>query len=444
MGVSLRPAPGRRRRGPSVAPAGPPTRPGRARWLPAFACLLAMPSADAVASAAALAGAEPAAPAAPVARARGSQEGGSEEVLIRRAWLVMGTELQVAVAPRCRGAGVCADEIAAAVADVRAAYEAVVAVDRLASLYREDSGLARLNRAAGSGPVRVESELFDLLGQAQRFTRLSDGAFDVTVAPLVRLWGFDRLEELRVPSPAAVRAARERVGADRVRLLPDGRVELAAGSEIDLGAIAKGWAVDRALETLQARGVQAALVNLGGNVGVLGTPPGRAAWEVAVRHPRAGRAALGVLLLRGRAAAATSGDYERFFEAAGARYGHVIDPRTGWPVRGVVAATVVAPSATAADALSTATMVLGASAGLELIGRCTGAEGLTVTLQADGGRTGGTIGAAPGDQPTLRVRTTAGLRWRPAPQAGTSVEVAGRSAAGPGLQPCAVAAGPRR
>ena len=154
------------------------------------------------------------------------------------------------------------------------------------------------------------------------------------------------------------------------------KISLAEGTRLDLGAIAKGFAVDKAVGVLNARGVSAALVNLGGNVGVFGPAPGGGPWSVGIQHPREDRLIGEVRLTEG--AVATSGDYDRFFEVDGHRYGHVIDPRTGWPTQGVYSVTVVAPSAVAADALSTAAFVLGPDKGSALLNRCRQVDGFFV------------------------------------------------------------------
>lgn len=315
----------------------------------------------------------------------------------RRAWMVMGTLLEVTV---YRPAG----QDTAASEDLRAAYEAVVGVDRRMSLYRDDSELSALNEAAGSGPVAASQPLLEVLEAARHYGSLSRGAFDVTVEPLVQVWGLYFFERDELPSAAQIEAARHRVGHDRIRLDPEaGAVGLEEGTHVDLGAIAKGYAVDLALARLAERGVPAALIDLGGNIGVLGTPPGEPSWEIGVRHPRDADSLLGSLRLDPGRSVATTGDYERFIEIDGERYAHVIDPRSGWPVRGVFAVTVVAPDATAADALSTAAYVLGPDDGMALLAACDGVEGLAVTPAS--GEVAG----------RLRVEVTAGLHGSPPP-----------------------------
>lgn len=303
----------------------------------------------------------------------------------------MGTLLEVTV---YRPAG----EDAAATADLRAAYEAIAEVDRRMSLYRDDSELSALNDTAGSGPVGASPALLEVLQAARRYGSLSRGAFDVTVEPLVQVWGLYFFERDELPAATQIEAARRRVGHHRIRLdVEAGTVGLEEGTHVDLGAIAKGYAVDRALARLSERGVPAALLDLGGNIGVLGTPPGESSWEIGVRHPRDTDSLLGSLRLDPGRSVATTGDYERFVEIDGERYAHVIDPRSGWPVRGIFAVTVVAPDGIAADALSTAAYVLGPRDGMALLEACAGVEGLVVTPAAENESAG------------LRVELTSGL-----------------------------------
>lgn len=259
-----------------------------------------------------------------------------------------------------------ASDAAMADQDLVAAYEAIADVDRVMSLYRSDSELVRLNANAGLGPVVLSAMMLDVLQAAISYARQSEGAFDVTVTPVVDLWGFYRGDRVEVPSAESIESVRWRVGAGRVSInSAEGTAALAPGTAIDLGAIAKGYAVDRANAALKSRGVPAAVIDLGGNIGVLGARPDGRPWRIGLQDPRYNKLMGSVSFDRG--AVATSGDYDRYFEHDGRRYSHIIDPRTGWPVAGVAATTVIAPTAMAADALSTAVFVLGAEAGLALI-----------------------------------------------------------------------------
>jgi thiamine biosynthesis lipoprotein len=240
------------------------------------------------------------------------------------------------------------------------ALDEVDRLDRLLSHYRSDSPLSRLNREAASGPVAVDSELVDLLDVCLRWSRESDGAFDVTVGPLMKAWGFFR-DEGRVPEQREIQGALAVVGHRHVVLdREQGTVRFdRPGVELDLGGIGKGYAVDRVVELLRRRGVVSALVNLGGSsVYGLGAPPGAEAWEVGLQDPGdPGRKAVSVTL-RDRALS-VSGGYARFFEEDGITYSHVMDPRTGRPVQGVLSVAVLSARATDGDALDNVLFVQG-------------------------------------------------------------------------------------
>jgi thiamine biosynthesis lipoprotein len=240
------------------------------------------------------------------------------------------------------------------------ALDEVDRVERLLSHYRASSPLSRLNREAASGPVAVDPELAGVLDACLRWSRASDGAFDVTVGPLMRAWGFFR-DEGRVPDEPELARARARVGYRHVVLDREaGTVRFdRAGVELDLGGIGKGYAVDRVVELLRRLGVASALVNLGGSsVYGLGAPPGGEAWEVGIQDPAdPGRTAVSVTL-RDRALS-VSGGYARSFEKDGVTYSHVMDPRTGRPVEGVLSVAVLSPSATDGDALDDVLFVQG-------------------------------------------------------------------------------------
>ena len=255
------------------------------------------------------------------------------------------------------------------------ALDEVDRIDRLMSHYRPDSPLSQLNQRAAGGVVGVDRELFDFLALAIGYSRESEGAFDITVGPLMKAWGFFRGDG-RVPAPAELAEARERVGYGHVRLDAATRTVRfdTPGVELDLGGIAKGYAVDRAIALLRERGVTAALVSAGGStVYALGAPPGQDAWTVSVQDPlTAGRVAITVAL-RDRSLS-IAGVSEKFFERGRTRYAHIMDPRTGRPVRNVLAVAIVAPSGTAGDALDDAVFVKGVTGSRSYLQRYPGAE----------------------------------------------------------------------
>jgi thiamine biosynthesis lipoprotein len=246
-----------------------------------------------------------------------------------------------------------------------AGEEALAEIERLEaqlSLFRASSEIAHLNARAAKEPVRVTPSLFALLHRAQMLHQESDGAFDITIAPLVRCWGF-RDGTGHLPEPEALAEARRKVGMSLVHLeLKDFTVQFAReGVMLDLGAIGKGYAIERAAEILREAGVTSALLHGGtSTVQAIGHPPDAATWKVAVANPQpeAIPALLATVELKDEAMS-VSGIRGKFFQTGGQTFGHILDPRTGQPATGAVLAVVVLPSATESDALSTALLTLG-------------------------------------------------------------------------------------
>ncbi len=271
-------------------------------------------------------------------------------------------------------------------AAVSAALDEMQRVDTLMSHYKPDSEVSRVTALAGVEALPVHADTLHVIQTAQDISRETRGAFDITVAPLVKLWGFFS-HEARVPGDDEIVATRAGVGYTGVRVDADASTVMLEreGMEVDLGGIAKGHAVDLAARSLRDAGVQSALVNLSNSTFyAIGAPAGAAQWRIAVQHPRAPGEQLGVVLVSD-AALATSADTEQFFVRDGVRYGHILDPRTGYPVtNGVVSVTVVAPTGTEADALATTVFVLGADDGLALIRKREGVSALVVTEEVDG------------------------------------------------------------
>jgi thiamine biosynthesis lipoprotein len=232
------------------------------------------------------------------------------------------------------------------------------------TVYRDSSEVCRLNARASSEPVLVERRLFELLVLATRIGDETDAAFDITSGPLSKAWGFYRRAG-RLPSEEELAAARERVG--HRHLVLDAQRQTVAfrrpGVEINLGAIGKGYALDRCADSMTQEGIANFLIH-GGTSSILGRgsraglPAQESGWIVAVRHPLRPDQRLAEVRLRDRALG-TSGSASQFFFHQGRRLGHILDPRTGWPAEQVLSATVVAPTAALADALSTAFYVLG-------------------------------------------------------------------------------------
>ncbi len=239
----------------------------------------------------------------------------------------------------------------------RVAALAIADVARLEarySRYRDDSLLARINReAASGGAIEVDAETAALLDYAASCHRESDGLFDVTSGILRRAWRFDRSEP---PDAAQIEELLERVGWHRLVWAPPVLSFPVPGMELDFGGIVKEYAVDRAAALCREAGARAGLVNLGGDLRVVGPRPGGAPWRIGIRHPRRPGALLCTLALH-HGALASSGDYERCIVFEGVRYGHILDPRTGWPVRHLASVSVVADLCVVAGSAATIAML---------------------------------------------------------------------------------------
>jgi thiamine biosynthesis lipoprotein len=249
-----------------------------------------------------------------------------------------------------------------ALAAVLEAFDLVESLETQMTVYRETSEVVDINRMAADGPVVVEPRLFAMFELAERLNRETDGAFDVTSGPLSEAWGFSRREG-RVPSEAEIDAALGRVGMQDV-VIDAGQGTIAfrrPGLSVHLNSIGKGYALDRMAEVLAEQGIENFLLH-GGKSSVLarGRAPGNAEanWVIGLPHPLRPGERLMEIPLAGRALG-TSGSGTQFFEHGGKRFGHLLDPRTGWPAEGVYTATVIAPTAAEADALSTAFYVMG-------------------------------------------------------------------------------------
>jgi thiamine biosynthesis lipoprotein len=244
---------------------------------------------------------------------------------------------------------------------IESAYAAIARVDGQMSIHRADSQLARLNQAAGRDTVPVDDALLDVLETACDAARRSRGAFDPTILPLMRLYGFYESGRSQYPSDREIAATLEAVGWEGITIdRSAGTAGLErSGAAIDLGSIGKGWALDRAVDALRAEGIGSALVDVGGNVYGLGAPEeGAEGWSVASVHPQSGRVER-LFVLRD-CAVATSGNYERNRKLGAVSVGHLLDARRGRPAQDLLSVSVQASSGVAADVLSTSAYLLGA------------------------------------------------------------------------------------
>lgn len=292
------------------------------------------------------------------------------EGLLRLSRRAMGTEFEVVLA------GDDPDFLRAAGSE---ALDEIERLEERLSHYVPTSEICDLNRRGAAEEVLLEPGLLQLLLKAQRLSEETAGAFDPTAGALVKCWGFFRGKGA-MPTLEDVEEARSRVGSRFLVLDPESRTAHFSrpGVEVHLGAIGKGYAVDEAGAYLRMMGVEAALIHGGtSTVYGLGAPPGAPGWPVGIRDPRNRGRRVGVVYLKERALS-VSGDYEQYFEHEGVRYSHILDPRTGWPARGVRAAAVLASGATETDAYSTAAFVLGEAGTREICGRNLGTGAILI------------------------------------------------------------------
>jgi thiamine biosynthesis lipoprotein len=269
---------------------------------------------------------------------------------------------------------------------IKAAFAEALRLEGLLSPFKPGSELSRINRVASYGPVEAESEVIALVRQALGFAHLTQGALDLTITPLMKLWGFRKREKLlALPTTEQIQKTLKFVGYSNVIADSDRSTVkyLSEGVEVEFGSMGKGYAVDRVIETLKNWGISQALVHFGSSTYALGKPPAQDGWRVAIRHPRDTGRIIDVVGLKD-CAIGTSGDYEQGFWLDGRWYSHILDPRTGYPVMHTACVSVIARTALEADALSTAAFVMGPVSGMKLLKNRAGVEGLIVTRKNDG------------------------------------------------------------
>ena len=244
------------------------------------------------------------------------------------------------------------------------ALREIVQLDGIMSNYKPDSALSRLNRTAHFHAETVPPDLYNVIAESLRYSKLSGGKFDITVGPLVSFWKAVNRGE-RAPSSADEKMLQSCVGYQKIVLTPPDRVEFRSSClQIDLGAIGKGYAVDRAVEVLRSRGIVRALVNAGGSTMYgMGSPPGQSAWRVRLRDP-SNKIHPEVMMLEN---SVSTSEQTAPSVLGNDSIGHIIDPDSGLPVKTTVAVTAVAKTATASDALSTTLLLLGSGKGRDLV-----------------------------------------------------------------------------
>jgi FAD:protein FMN transferase len=243
---------------------------------------------------------------------------------------------------------------------VAQALEEARRLDGMLSNYKPDSEWSDVNRRAGDGPVRISDELYQLLAACVEYSRQSEGAFDITVGPLMKVWGFYKGSG-HLPHRAEVLGSLNLVGYKNILLDPRAHTVRFARKavEIDPGGIGKGYAVDRMADILRADGIRSALVSGGGSsIYAIGTPPGEQGWKVAIKNPRDPDKSVATVYLKDESMS-TSGNYEKFFYAEGKMWSHIMDPRTGYPAEGMLSTSVIAPRTIDTEAWTKPYYILG-------------------------------------------------------------------------------------
>lgn len=286
---------------------------------------------------------------------------------------VMGTVLEITL---------CAEQTAPPQQPFDSLFATATFLDSVLTTYSPQSPVSRLNAQAGRSPVPLPKEVVALLTLSREYSQLTQGTFDITVGPLMALWR-DTAQHQTLPSYTALRQARVAVGSHHIRLSSNHTVVLKRpGMSLDFGGIGKGYALDQLVSQLKQQHIHRALLDFGqSSLWAVGAPPDATGWRILVQQPN-GRPA-GVVTLRDQALS-VSASMGQAFEIKGRRYGHIIDPRTGYPLQRDLLACVIAPTATQAEAVSKALLILGEHEGLSLLQRLPGVEGMLV--ETNGGQ----------------------------------------------------------
>lgn len=263
------------------------------------------------------------------------------------------------------------------------AFAAMAEIESIANNFDSRSEISRLNKESGKGPVKVSLDLFKMIALSLDYSKKTDGAFDITIGPLTRLWKFG--EKSHPPSSQEIAGLLSTVGWQRIEL--DSKEQTVAlklpRMSLDLGGVSKGYAVDQAIAVLKSHGITRALVTTGSTTRVIGRKVKNEPWQIGVQHPRDAGKLLGVVSLTQKSVS-TSGDYQRFFEKGGERYHHILSPKTGYPVQDVIAVTIVtSKDCVDADILSTGIFALGYPEGMRFVEKERDLEAVIVTSDGE-------------------------------------------------------------
>ncbi|MBT5551835.1 MAG: FAD:protein FMN transferase [Nitrospina sp.] len=257
---------------------------------------------------------------------------------------------------------------------IQNAFDEIQRMEKLMSTHIPTSEISQINQSAGLRTVSVSPEVLEVIRRALYWAEQTDGALDVSIGPVHELWDFDG-DHPALPDKNTLAQELLKVDYRKIQIENQTVFLMDKGMRLHLGAIAKGYAVDQAINILQDSNIRHALINAGGDLKTLGKRPDQTAWKIGLQHPRRPESILASFSLTEKAVA-TSGDYQKYFDHEGIRYHHILNPKTGYPVTGVMSATVVAKTVMDADSLSTALFVMGAKKGLAFIDSLKDAEGL--------------------------------------------------------------------
>lgn len=250
------------------------------------------------------------------------------------------------------------------------AFEEIKRIDNLFTTFNEESPVWKINNSTDT-IISIDAEIYKLLVLCDSVYKISKGCFDVSIDKLWKAWGFDT-QNFDLPEKSEIELALEFSGWDKLKLLGDNKIMKIKNVGLNFGAVAKGYAVDKATDVLKNFGITSALINAGGDVKVIGDN-----WKVGIQHPRDKKDLADVVKLSDNSIA-TSGDYEQYFEVDGKRYHHILNPKTGYPSTGIQSVSIINKSNAFADALATAVFVMGLKDGMELIEQLDDSEAMII------------------------------------------------------------------
>ena len=264
---------------------------------------------------------------------------------------------------------------------IELAFNQIQTIEKITNDYDDSSFISLINREAGERAIALDSVMHNLIVTSNAINKISDGAFDITLGSVKQLWSFAQ-DDPRIPGDALIQQQLGNVGHQHLSIVDKTIKFKLPGVRLDLGAIAKGYAVDAAIQVLRDKGISDAMVNAGGNLRTICSDLTKGKRRVWIKNPRKPDSFFGYFRMD-EGSVATSGDYERFFIYDSVRYHHILDPKTGNPARQCVSVTIQAATATEADGLSTAVFVLGPDRGMELVNSLPGVEAIIIFEQDD-------------------------------------------------------------